>query len=887
MKTTTLIGIMVLLMIGSAQANTYTHYANLWEGEYGCTEELIEDNLVTGLGRFEISEGEVDIHADRTLSDDPECTFLYLKQNGASQKNQWYKTHGSHRSYRGFQSDHFSTTAARDLQMVAMAGADIDTSYAYFDTYTHEGGAVIYARDSAISEYLASQLPWNAFIYGGYCNSWYTFDDWGIPEASMSEGKSMVVTSIAIGKTTNCSNIADLVADMGCWNFPSTGHQLDDAFRNGIWNMSIVGWQQAQWVDNYDCWLWKGKVIYAAYVDGEARVVYFDEDKYSMYYVIAEGDTLYSTPGLGSDGNDLIRCHSFPCEYQSGMVIVEVDDYGTETWSKPLRQESNEHWNYWQQFHNQSLDEYEQYTHEQKQLAEQNRVNYEPPRALEVSVQERFEEWREHVQVEEQQRYLPGIGEVVERVYNGGRSECEECADYLILADDDWWWGYAIDWGVYQVQERHPDWVVKTIQYDGNNRWAPRELLRELRDANEESNNQYGTNYPVQPTPEMMIIGSYDVLDLPEVLDTCDDCIQDSCHTMEVYTYLDNPEGPPQGPIAWVNADDEAQAISFLINGWKMNRHEDVDETGKFLGFSSDLASGGAGSAPTDSLLAIREMYSLEGQGLGPVLKESDYNWDERKNIGVYESEQGFRDLWFTGYEVASFHWTDFWPGHSDLPDLLDKDQVVNIIGSGCETAADWWEDYYNLNLMEMAWRQDKTRFAVIVGNLSAAHGEKHERFLYEFAKAYFEEPLGTSFPMLVWIARMAMWDEYPEYVGMVSCGGHVVSWRETSTGANEDVEFKVPENKLYHTLGISVSRLHLRVQETAHAELKIYDVQGRHVRTLGPKLCDELVTEFTWRQDDEHGRPVPGGMYYATAKVDYYGRSEELKTAVLALIRQ
>jgi len=867
-----------VLMTSPGRANTYTHYANLWEGVHGCTQQAIEEALQTGLQRFEIENAQIDIHSDRILSDSPECTFLYCYQHGASQKNQWYKTHGGLPGARGFVTDCFATVAARDAQKLLMKEAGLDTSSVNFAYGADESAAYIFVRGEGVAAYLAPQLPWNAFVYGGYCNSSFTREDWGIPADAMSEDKAMVVTEISFSPETNCSNLSDIIHDMGCGAFPGTGHQLDDALRSGVEEMSIGGWQKAQWVDNYDCWKWKGRLIHAGCVGDEICIVYYDEDPGSEYFVVAGADTLHAAPGCEAEGPGRICCHRFPVAYRPGLAVVEVDAYGVETWTDDLQRVDGARWAWWRQFDGWTMPDY--LDHVRRLRSERLPVEREQedqggssgPAA--ESVRLAFERWRASATVTTRERILPSVGRVTEWVYGVSAHEnCEDCADYLVLADDGGLWHMAAEWGAGQVYDVHPEWRIRVIRYNGNSRWAPREILRQVRDANALSNAQHGTDYPVYPTPEMMLIGSYDVLNLPAVVDTCHDCIQDSCHTLEIYTYLDSPNGPPHGPIAWVNADTATQAIYFLMNGWQMNFGEDVLASGRFLGFCSDSVSGGRGTAPVDSLILIRQRYLDAGMEGGPILRESDYaSAIERKNAGVSWSEEGFRDGWIGGYNVSSTRWTGFWPGHSDLPDLLVRDQVVNIFAIDCETNADWWYDPYEMNLMELAWRQTNTRLAVIVGNLSSAYGEKHERFQSEFARRYFDLE-GVSFPMLVWLTRMATWDEYPEYTGMVSCGGHVVPWRGSSAGVGVEAHSgQAPRGRFYPVSDGATTRLCLRTEDPAEVGIEIYDVLGRHVRTLGPFHCPagaELL-EFTWRQRDDDGRTVPAGLYFATATAAY-----------------
>jgi hypothetical protein len=57
---------------------------------------------------------------------------------------------------------------------------------------------------------------------------------------------------------------------------------------------------------------------------------------------------------------------------------------------------------------------------------------------------------------------------------------------------------------------------------------------------------------------------------------------------------------------------------------------------------------------------------------------------------------------------------------------------------------------------------------------------------------------------------------------------------------------------------------LRFSLPATGHAELKIYDVQGRLVRTLVDAVRSAGQNEARWDGRDRHGRQVASGTYYA-----------------------
>src|SRR5262249_57962272 len=59
-------------------------------------------------------------------------------------------------------------------------------------------------------------------------------------------------------------------------------------------------------------------------------------------------------------------------------------------------------------------------------------------------------------------------------------------------------------------------------------------------------------------------------------------------------------------------------------------------------------------------------------------------------------------------------------------------------------------------------------------------------------------------------------------------------------------------------------SNLDFALSERGDADLSIYSVDGRRVRTLAHGPRDAGTYHLTWRGEDESGKPGPPGVYWA-----------------------
>src|SRR4029077_19223128 len=59
-------------------------------------------------------------------------------------------------------------------------------------------------------------------------------------------------------------------------------------------------------------------------------------------------------------------------------------------------------------------------------------------------------------------------------------------------------------------------------------------------------------------------------------------------------------------------------------------------------------------------------------------------------------------------------------------------------------------------------------------------------------------------------------------------------------------------------------ANLDFALAERGDAELSIYSVDGRRVRTLAHGARDAGTYRLTWRGEDESGKPGPPGVYWA-----------------------
>jgi hypothetical protein len=122
------------------------------------------------------------------------------------------------------------------------------------------------------------------------------------------------------------------------------------------------------------------------------------------------------------------------------------------------------------------------------------------------------------------------------------------------------------------------------------------------------------------------------------------------------------------------------------------------------------------------------------------------------------------------------------------------------------------------------------------------------------------------------------------------NAGGAFVAWEDgrdlatngydiygqafTIDGRNADVDPRPPVEVA--TLrdpvpnpSVGMTRLRLELPREAHVRLDVYDLLGRHVRTVAAGAYDAGPHDWGWTGTDDAGRLLPAGLYRVRAIVD------------------
>jgi hypothetical protein len=100
-----------------------------------------------------------------------------------------------------------------------------------------------------------------------------------------------------------------------------------------------------------------------------------------------------------------------------------------------------------------------------------------------------------------------------------------------------------------------------------------------------------------------------------------------------------------------------------------------------------------------------------------------------------------------------------------------------------------------------------------------------------------------------------------------VSTFGSNWIWRyrvhEPLVGVAQDPDVR-PSDCLFE-VGPNPTRSRVSISYTAFgpADIRIFDVNGRPVRSLGSSAVGTELRHATWGLDDDHGRPVASGVYF------------------------
>jgi subtilisin family serine protease len=87
--------------------------------------------------------------------------------------------------------------------------------------------------------------------------------------------------------------------------------------------------------------------------------------------------------------------------------------------------------------------------------------------------------------------------------------------------------------------------------------------------------------------------------------------------------------------------------------------------------------------------------------------------------------------------------------------------------------------------------------------------------------------------------------------------------------------EFSLEQN--YPNPFNSTTRIRLAIPEAGHAQLRIYDINGRLVRTLQTGMIAPGNHEFTWDSRDETGSQIASGVYFCRFAAERYASTRKM----------
>lgn len=413
--------------------------------------------------------------------------------------------------------------------------------------------------------------------------------------------------------------------------------------------------------------------------------------------------------------------------------------------------------------------------------------------------------------------------------------------------------------------------------------------------SNLSRNGELGEDrYPVWPGPELYLVGrasdgSVGTGSWPD--DEWENCNQPSCRGDFDYTDVDG-DSRPNGPVSRIFASSAEEVIRHVHFSDLYNEGGSGAPSPVLL-CAGDVDYGSGESFPGPDLWLDRVESGLAGiPGLGSALRfrRSDYeSSSEASAAGTALVNAGVRQIWamgpLSGYRripSSVFYGIDFDAGS------LTTDQAFLLIAPGCEVAADWgFAATYDLLLRKlMANTPGLSGCAGAIAHWSGGWGSKHDTWASYVLEKYLDAEPGAPLSLVLWRAFIRCTDECPWMVDYCRSAVYVGA-RTLVRGAEVDVVPGGSPASGGFDLQVSPTvtrggdvRIRFRIPADGTASVRIYDVRGRPVRTLGNGRFRTGPGEVLWDGRDDRGRPVGSGIYFA--RVLSPRGSESRKIAVI-----
>jgi FlgD Ig-like domain len=234
---------------------------------------------------------------------------------------------------------YYQTAAARDAAYVTLLAAGWgDGTEIRKDDSPGSPAPSIVLRGPGISNRIRPYLSASAMVLAVGCNSSGLESSFGsFSDPGNYTGNTFFGLNTTCLIDEGCDIVKTIIRDLGCFEFPYVGHELDDAmrFRNWTGLVSVVGNAKNSLHCYKSCWNWSANYRFVGVDAATGNAVWGVEGEDALSYYELRGytspgappDVLEAVPGFGTDGTGHLRVHSIALP--GGYVeydIVEHDD---------------------------------------------------------------------------------------------------------------------------------------------------------------------------------------------------------------------------------------------------------------------------------------------------------------------------------------------------------------------------------------------------------------------------------------------------------------------------------------------------------------------------------------------------------------------------------
>lgn len=399
-------------------------------------------------------------------------------------------------------------------------------------------------------------------------------------------------------------------------------------------------------------------------------------------------------------------------------------------------------------------------------------------------------------------------------------------------------------------------------------------------EANVARNGELGEErYPVWPGPELYLIGrASDGAVLTNLWedDAWENCNQPQCRGDFDYTDVDG-DGRPNGPVARLFADTPEEVARMVFFSDRYNAEGGAGAPSLLCAGDLDYAGDDDVPFPGPDLWLDKVEIALAAMGApgGAIrFRRSDYETSyDATTAGVALVNEGVGQIWamgpLSGYKRIP---SSVMYGTSYDAAALTTDQAYLLIAPGCEVAADWGLGaFYGLLLQKLMTNEPgRSGCAGAVAHWSGGWGSKHDTWANYVLKKFVDARPGDSMPVVLWRAFIRCTDECPwmadycrsaVYVGARTLvRGNEVSVGGAAPTTPSGLELQVRPS----FAGRNPCTIRYRLPAPGAATVRIFDLRGRPVRSLGGGAASAGMMETRWDGRDDQGRRVASGVYFA-----------------------